>query len=442
MSERSLWEQVQQHGAVRGPADLGEIATKAKGISVSKTINLARGLTFPAAELATEVVASLGQRGGGKSNGAGVIAEGLLAAGVQVIVLDHVGIWFSLRLDESGKRSSPYQIPVLGGQHGDITLVASTGATVAEALAQSGSSAVLDVSSFSKGDRCRFAADFAEAFFRAKKLHPGPVQILLEEAQRYVPQKLFAGQGMERMLGAFEEIAEVGRNYGVGLHLISQRPQKINKDVLNLADTVLGYRANGVLERKAISEWVQEKGAEGRTEVHDELPGLARGEAIVWSPSRQVYGRYAIKKKSTYDAGATPIHARAAVKTKKLDLESLETAMGRALADAKQNDPRELKAEIERLKKSGTPAALEREVGRLRIELEQEKEKNEKRAAKSVLTARDLKRVERIIEKADKVEAALAKRSTSAADQQDALGLALRDIHSVLAKAVHLQSVP
>lgn len=347
-----------------------------------KTIHLARGLTLPAADLATEVVASLGQRGSGKSNGAGVIAEGLLAAGVQVIVLDHVGIWFSLRLSDDGKHPSPYQIPVLGGQHGDIGLVATTGTVVAEALARSDSSAVLDVSAFSKGDRCRFAADFAESFFAAKKLHPGPVQILLEEAQRYVPQKLFAGQGLERMLGAFEEIAEVGRNYGVGLHLISQRPQKINKDVLNLADTVLAYRSNGVLERKAISDWVQEKGAEGRKEMHDELPGLDRGTAIVWSPNRKIYGPYAIQKKTTYDAGATPTHARAAVKTKRLDLDSLESAMGVAVEEAKANDPRALKAKI--------------------VELERELAKKvpavapAKTVEKSVLKEADIKRLERV----------------------------------------------
>lgn len=347
-----------------------------------KTINLARGLTFPAAELATEVVASLGQRGSGKSNGAGVIVEGLLAAGVQVIVLDHVGIWWSVRMDETGKHPSPYEIPVLGGQHGDLPLVATTGTVVAEALARSGSSAVLDVSAFSKGDRCRFAADFAEAFFAAKKLHPGPVQILLEEAQRYVPQKLFAGQGLERMLGAFEEIAEVGRNYGVGLHLISQRPQKINKDVLNLADTVLAYRSNGVLERKAISDWVQEKGAEGRKEMHDELPGLARGTAIVWSPNRKIYAPYAIWKKTTYDAGATPTHARAAVKTKRLDLDSLESAMGKAVEEAKANDPRVLKVEIERLKRE-----LEKKVPAAAPT---------KTVEKSVLKETDIKRLERL----------------------------------------------
>ena len=329
-----------------------------------KELHLAAGLKFDALELATEVVASLGNRGGGKSNGAALVAEQLLDAGVQVIVLDYVGIWFSLRLEPDGKTPSRFQIPVLGGPHGDIGLAPTAGAVVAEALAERSSSAVLDVSAFSKGDRCRFATDFAEAFFRARKKNPGPVQLLIEESQRFVPQRVQPDQA--RMLGAFEEIAEVGRNYGIGLHLISQRPQKISKDVLNLADTVFGYRTMGVLERKRIGEWVQEKGAEGRSEVHDELPTLDRGQAIVWSPSRRIFGRFQIRKKTTYDAGATPIHARADVTTKPLDLGALETAMGKAAEEARANDPNRLRAEIARLKtelaKKPTGKALERKV--------------------------------------------------------------------------------
>jgi uncharacterized protein len=312
-------------------------------------IELAPKLRFNARELATEVVASLGNRGGGKSNGAALLAEALLDTGVQVIVLDYVGIWFSLRLEADGKAPSHFQIPVIGGPHGDIGLSPTAGAMVAEALAERHSSAVLDLSAFSKQERMRFATDFPEAFFRAKKKHPGPVQIVLEESQRFCPQRVQPDQA--RMLGAWEEIAEVGRNYGIGLHLVSQRPQKIAKDVLNLADTVFGYRTMGVLERKAIGEWVQEKGAEGRADVHNDLPTLDRGQAIVWSPSRQIFGKYQIRKKSTYDAGATPTHARADVTTSPFDLGALEKAMGRAADEAKANDPARLRAEIAQLKK-------------------------------------------------------------------------------------------
>jgi hypothetical protein len=318
---------------------------------MSRTIHLGRGLTVNAAEVATQIVAALGIRGSGKSNIMAVIAEGLLHHRIQVIVLDYVGIWFSLRLAPDGKSPSPFEPPVLGGRHGDIPLTPTGGRTVAEALASSGSPAIIDVSEFSKGDRCRFATDFAEALFHAKKKHPGPCFLMVEESQRFIPQKFVAGQ--ERMLGAFEEIAEVGRNYGLGLGLISQRPQKINKDVLNLTELLFAFQSNGVLERKAIAEWVQEKGADGREEVNGELPSLERGHALVWSPSwLRIYGEYALDKKTTYDAGATPIHARAAVKMKALDLEALKVSMSEVVEQAKADDPRALRAEIEKLRKA------------------------------------------------------------------------------------------
>ena len=315
-------------------------------------LSLGRGLKVDPTKLATQVVAALGMRGSGKSNSMAVIAEGLLAAKIPVVVLDYVGIWFSLRLQPDGKTPSPYKIPVLGGMHGDISMQPTAGKLVAEALAKNASSAVLDVSGFTKGDRCRFAADFAETFFHVKKSHSGPVFLLLEEAQRFVPQKMHKGQGLERMLGAFEEIAEVGRNYGIGMGLMSQRPQKINKDVLNLTELLFAFQSNGVHERKAIADWVQQKGADGRSEVHNELPALTEGNALVWSPSwLRIYAKHKFHMKSTYDAGATPTHARASVKTKPLDLAKLESSMATVVEQAKDNDPKALKAKIRKLER-------------------------------------------------------------------------------------------
>jgi uncharacterized protein len=188
-------------------------------------ITLGPGLRLQAVELATSVTSVLGIRGAGKSNLSAVVVEGLLDAGIPVVVLDRVGIWFSLRLRPDGRTPSRFEIPVLGGEHGDIALLPTAGAQVAEALAQSHGSAVLDISRFSKAGRIQFATDFAETFFEAKKRSPGPVCLVLEEAQRYIPQVVrFADSGLPRCLGAYEEIAEQGRNYGVGLLLISLRP--------------------------------------------------------------------------------------------------------------------------------------------------------------------------------------------------------------------------
>ncbi len=349
-----------------------------------KSVTLAPGLSLPVPQVACEVTALIGNRGGGKSNGAVVLVEGLLEAGVQVVVIDYVGIWFGLRLGPDGKTPSRFGVPILGGRHGDVDLSPAAGRVVAEALAVRGSSAILDVSLFAKSDRARFATDFAEALFQSKKAHPGPCLVVLEEAQRFVPQKFWKGQ--ERMLGAWEEVGEVGRNFGLGLLLISQRPQKIAKDVLNLADNLLAFRTNGKLERDALSDWVQEKGAEGQRDIADALPGLPTGTCYAWSPSRNIFGRYAVRLKSTYDAGATPVGARASVATKPLDLKALEKAMGEAASEAQRDTPSALRTECQSLrakvavleKAAGTKASLnlapvrslERRVRSVRDELD------------------------------------------------------------------------
>lgn len=315
-----------------------------------KTIRLGKHLTFPADELATQVVCAFGMRGSGKSNVMALAAEGMMDASIPIIIVDSVGIWFSLRLQPDGKTPSRFKIPVLGGAHGDIDLQPTAGVVIANALATSHGSAILDISRFSKGDRSRFCADFFETFMRAKMENRGPVCVFGEEAQRLAPQKLlFPTPYLTRMLGAVEEMAETGRNYGIGLFLASLRPQKVNKDVANLAAILFGFQSNGVAERKAIAEWVQEAGAKGREDVNGQLPGLPRGTALVWAPSRGLYQKHELLLKSTYDAGATPTGQISAVKVRPLDLSALEAEMAEVVEKAKADDPRHLRARVAEL---------------------------------------------------------------------------------------------
>jgi DNA helicase HerA-like ATPase len=56
--------------------------------------------------------------------------------------------------------------------------------------------------------------------------------LVIEESQLIIPQ--FTGGGdVARMVGIYEEIIRLGRNYGIGCTMISQRPQSVNKEVLN-----------------------------------------------------------------------------------------------------------------------------------------------------------------------------------------------------------------
>ena len=283
-----------------------------------------------------------------------VVCEQLLDAGIQVIIMDPVGVHYALRLAPDGKRPSPYQIPVLGGRHGDLVLAPTAGAVVGEALARSNDSCVLDISSMRKGERIRFSGAFFEAFYEGKKENPAPVLLCLEEAQSFAPQIMYKGSGQEQMLGAIEDLAAQGRNFGAGVWLNSLRPQKINKEITSLMDLVFGFRLTGVHERKSVKEWLQEKGADGRNEIDGELPSLQAGHAFVWSPAVfNIFGKYHIQQKTTYDAGATPLHARAKVKLKTLDLAELEAQMGKVVAETKANDPRVLKARRRRVGAAG-----------------------------------------------------------------------------------------
>jgi hypothetical protein len=311
-----------------------------------KTFSMAKGLDLPS-DAATQIFAFMGRRGSGKTYAAGRLIEQLLDADNQVVILDPVGVWHGLRLAADGKAPG-FAIPIFGGIHGDIPLAATAGQVVAELVATRALSVVLDVSEFTGADQRRFVAEFCAEVFHAKKRHRSAVMIVFEEAQEFAPQHV-SGE-TAKMVGAVERLIKLGRNFGVGGCLISQRPQAVNKDVLNLTEVMFALQLTGPQERKTIAGWVQEKGA-GSREIADELPGLPVGEAMVWSPQwLRSFGRYKILPKRTFDASATPTGGHQAAPTlAPVDLQEVLAAMSASAEEMKANDPKELRAEIARL---------------------------------------------------------------------------------------------
>ena len=68
-----------------------------------RTLKLADGLALPADEAITQKYGFIGRSGSGKSYAAMRLAELFLGAGAQIIALDWVGTWWSLRLAANGK---------------------------------------------------------------------------------------------------------------------------------------------------------------------------------------------------------------------------------------------------------------------------------------------------------------------------------------------------
>jgi len=313
----------------------------------------------------TQTMAFIGRKGAGKTYAAIKMAELMLENSAQVIALDPVGNWYGLRTLSDGK-STGFNIPVFGGSHGDIPLLPTSGAMIADLIIDKQIDAILDVSGLRKNQRKQFVTDFAEQLFHRKKTNRSPMHIFFEEAQVFAPQRISKGE--ERMLGAVEDIVRLGRNYGIGNSLISQRPQSVNKEVLNQAEALFLLQVVGPHERKAIESWVVEKGIDVRDMVN-ELPSLKVGNAFLWSPQwLGILKKIKIAKKKTFDASSTPKHGDKQVSPVPLlpcDIDDIKLAMTALVEQAEENDPKALKKKIASLERE--KLALERRLKKAEV---------------------------------------------------------------------------
>jgi len=101
---------------------------------------------------------------------------------------------------------------------------------------------------------------------------PYPVFVLLEESHRYAP----AGTDVVST-GILKQILSEGRKFGVGIGLITQRPGKLNQDVLSQCMTQFIMRIVNPIDQQTIASSVEGAGRR----LLDELPALTKGQVIV-----------------------------------------------------------------------------------------------------------------------------------------------------------------
>jgi hypothetical protein len=312
------------------------------------------------ARAVTESLAVLGRKGGGKTNTGGVLFEQMHAIGAQCVALDPVGNWWGLRLSASGKRKG-LDIPVFGGAHGDKPITPTSGRLLAQLVVERKVSCVIDLMTFKPEQRRLFAADFAEELFELKKTRRSPLHLFVEEARKFIPQVSKSKLDL-RMADAFDDIVRLGRNYGLGVSLLDQRPQSVNKEVLSQTEILIVHQLTETHGRKAIEDWVRSKSTKGAEQLA-ELDQLEVGEAFVWSPGLlRTFARVRVQKKQTYDASATPELGGgqediAPRPLSQADLDHLEEAMKTVVDEAAAADPTKLRQEVQRLR--AQVAALE-----------------------------------------------------------------------------------
>ena len=97
-----------------------------------------------------------------------------------------------------------------------------------------------------------------------------PVFVIVEEAHRFASKD-------SKSYDIMRTILSEGRKFGVGVCLISQRPSKIDSDILSQCMTQIVMRIVNPYDQENVKSSVESIGRD----MLDELPGLTKGQAIV-----------------------------------------------------------------------------------------------------------------------------------------------------------------
>ena len=144
-------------------------------------------------------------------------------AGQPWVAVDPKGDWRGVRSSSDGNAPG-LAVVVIGGHHGDVPLDPGSGRLVAELIASSRLTGVLDVTKMSKSDSAGSSLT-ARPGCTGATVSPA---LFAEEAHEYIPQRVTAGDA--RMVGAWENLIKRGGTHGLGVTLITQRTASLNKE--------------------------------------------------------------------------------------------------------------------------------------------------------------------------------------------------------------------
>lgn len=102
-----------------------------------------------------------------------------------------------------------------------------------------------------------------------------PVFIIIEEAHNFAPRSVTEEITPSRNI--LRRIAREGRKFGVGLCVVSQRPNKLDSDVLSQCNTQIIMRIVNPSDQEHIRQSVETV----TEDIVRDLPSLSRGEAII-----------------------------------------------------------------------------------------------------------------------------------------------------------------
>lgn len=307
-------------------------------------------------EAQTRTFVVYGGKGKGKSNLGAVLCEEFAEAGLKFCVIDPLDVFWGLRHGKT-KDEQGIDVVILGGTHADLPIEPGAGNIAADFVVDESASVIIVMrrgngEMWTNGERIRFMRDFATRLFQRQGEHRQPLHLIVDEAGRFVPQMPAKNDlAIAECIGAIEQLVEWGRNFGIGVTLITQRSARMNKSVSELAECMVAFQTAGPRSIGAVVDWFGEHVPKERQK---ELVGILRklpvGRALIVSPEFLDFeGEAQIRHRHTFDSSATPKAGERPHKPgarRAVDLEAYRVKLGETIAKAEAEDPRTLAKRI------------------------------------------------------------------------------------------------
>src|SRR5271157_2303753 len=186
-------------------------------------------------------------------------------------------------------------------------------------LFMKGQASIIDMKGIHPDVQQIIVARLLSNLFEARKANlVPPGMVVVEEAHNYCPEKGFMKTSSSDVL---RTIASEGRKFGLGLLIVSQRPAKVDKNVLSQCNTQIIMRVTNPNDIRAIT-----KSLEGiSSELEEEIKRLPPGVALFVSPDipRAVMLQVRVRK-SKHGGSAKDIYDEAPLEEEEEIIEQVE----------------------------------------------------------------------------------------------------------------------
>lgn len=174
-------------------------------------------------------------------------------------------------------------------------IFSSNGTEISEFL-NPGQLSILDLSGLDQEIMSYFCLRIIDQIYERKvsNQYEYPVIIFIEEAHNFVGSTM-----KSRLSDLIKKIASEGRKFGVFLVVITQRPNKIDQDVLSQCNSQIILRITNPMDQRAIAESCESVSQS----ILDDLPSLNTGEAVLVGEFTKFPVIVKVRKRKTREGG-------------------------------------------------------------------------------------------------------------------------------------------